>query len=148
VVVADDETDAMEATPHERADERRPGRALVVARAELESQHPALPVHGHAGGHRAGHRDHAPGLADLDVGGVEPQAGVCLARERPAAEGLDLGVERGAHPAHLAAADAVDADGPEEVVDTAGADPRHVRLLDNREQGPLGPPPGSSSDGK
>ena len=52
-----------------------------------------------------------PALAHLDVGGIEPQVGIGLARERPAAEGLDLGVERGADAAHLAPADRGDAQG-------------------------------------
>ncbi len=130
MVVADDEAHAVEAPPDEVPDEARPGRALVVARGQLEPEHPALAAHGHARGHEAGHGHHAPGLADLDVGGIEPQVGVCLARERPAPEGLDLGIERGAHPAHLAAADAVDAEGPHQVLGMRRLVPSPVRRGD------------------
>ena len=55
-------------------------------------------------------------------------------------EGGDLGVEGGAHPGHLALADALDPQRANKVVDPAGADAGDVRLLDHREQGPFGPP--------
>ena len=58
-------------------------------------------------------------------------------RDRKAAT---LGVEGRADPGHLAAAHALDAQGPDEVVDPARGDTGHVRLLDDREQGPLRPP--------
>ena len=46
MVVADDQAHAVQATLDERADEARPGGALVVARRQLEAQHPPLAGHG------------------------------------------------------------------------------------------------------
>jgi hypothetical protein len=82
-----------------------------------------------------------PPSRTFQVRGVEPEIRVPRVREGPAAERLDLAVEGRADPGDLALADALDAQGPDEVVHPAGADPGHVRLLDDREQGPLGPPP-------
>lgn len=56
-------------------------------------------------------------------------------------QGGHLRVERGTHPGHLAPAEPLDAQGPDEVVEATGADPGDVRLLDDREQRALGPPP-------
>ena len=43
VVIADDQAHARQAAVDQTLDERRPGGALVVARRELEAQHPPLP---------------------------------------------------------------------------------------------------------
>ena len=86
--------------------------------------------------HERGHGDDPAGLADLDVGGIEPQVGVGLAGERATAEGLDLGIERGADAAHLALADAGDAEGLDEVLHAAGRDAQDVGLADDREERP------------
>jgi hypothetical protein len=137
MVVADDEADAAQAALDERADEARPGRALVVAGGELEAKHPPLAGRRHAGDR---HRHDPPGLADLDVRGVEPDIRMGDLAERAGPERRDLGVERRAHPADLAPTDAVYAERPHEVVDPAGADPAEVGLLDDRQEGPLGPP--------
>jgi hypothetical protein len=102
VVVADDEPDTGETTLHEAAHEARPGRALVVARGELESEDAPLPAGGHPDRDEGGHRDHATTLADLEVRGVEPEVGVALTAEWSGPEGLDLGVEGGALAADLA----------------------------------------------
>jgi hypothetical protein len=141
VVVADDQPDAVQATFDERADEARPGTALVVARAELEPQDPAFASRRHTRRHQGGHADHPARFADLEVRGVEPQVRERGVGERTGAEALDLGVEAGAHPADLAPADPIDPQRPDEVVHPAGADAGDVRLLDDREQRPLGPPP-------
>ncbi len=74
--------------------------------------------------------------------------GNAVSEQGPAAEPLDLGVEGGADPGHLALADALDAQCPDEVVDPASADARHVGLLDDREQGPLGATPGLEERGE
>ena len=68
--------------------------------------------------------------------------------ERPAAEGADLGVEPGADAAHLALADALDPEGPDEVVDPPRGHPRQVCLLDDREQGALGATSGLEQQGE
>ncbi len=54
------------------------------------------------------------------------------------AEGLHLGVERGADAADLALRERGDAERLDEVFHPARADPQHVGLLDHREQRPLG----------
>jgi len=51
-----------------------------------------------------------------------------------------LSVEGGADPGDLAAADAGDPEGFDEILDPAGADAGDVRLLDDGEERPLGPP--------
>jgi len=56
------------------------------------------------------------------------------------AEGLDLGVEGGADAADLALRQRRDAEGLHEVLHPARADAQHIRLLDHREEGPLGAP--------
>src|SRR6266852_9519481 len=142
MVVADDEPDTGQAALDERADERRPGRSLVVARGELEAEDPALPALGHPGRHERRHRHDPTTLADLDVRGVQPEIGIRLVAELPLTEGLDLGVERGADPADLALADRGDAERVDEILDPAGRHAQDIRLLDDREEGPLGAPPG------
>ena len=57
-------------------------RALVVPRAELETEHPALARERDPGRDQERHRDDPPGLADLHVCGIEPEVGIRLARER------------------------------------------------------------------
>jgi hypothetical protein len=142
VVVADDEANPVEAALDEPPDKGRPGRSLVESCGKLEAQDPPLAAPGDAGRDQGRHRHHAPGFADLEVRGVEPDVRVRLTRERATAEGGHLGVERGADPAHLALADRGDAQGPDEVVDPAGADAQDVCLLDHRQQGALGPTTG------
>jgi hypothetical protein len=51
-----------------------------------------------------------------------------------------LSVEGGADPGDLAAADAGDPEGFDEILDPAGADAGDVRFLDDGEERPLGPP--------
>jgi len=142
VVVADDQPDTVQTTLDEPADEGRPGRPLVVAGAELEAQDAALAGVRHAGRDEGRHGHDPAGLADLDVRSVKPQVRIRLCAERAAAKGGDLGVEGRADPAHLALADGRDAQGAHEVVDPAGADALYVGLLDDRQEGPLGAPPG------
>ena len=72
VVVADDQAHAVEAAVDERTDERRPGRALVVAGRELDAEDPTLTAHGHAGRDQGRHRHDPAGLADLEIRRVEP----------------------------------------------------------------------------
>ena len=141
VVVADDEADPVEAALDERADEGRPGAALVVPRRQLEAEDPPLAGAGDPGRHEGRHRHDPPAFADLEVRGVQPQIGIRLVGERATPEGRDLGVERRADPGHLALADRGDAQGPDEVVDPPCGNAQHVCLLDDRQQGPLGPAP-------
>ena len=140
VVVADDQPDAGQSTLDEAADEGRPGTALVVAGREVESEHAPLAGRRHAGRDEGRHRHDPPALADLDVGGIEPQIGVRLVTERAGAERLDLGVERRADPADLTPAERGDAEGLDEILDPPRRHAEHIGLLDDREEGSLGPP--------
>lgn len=140
MVVADDQPDTGQTTFDEATDEGRPGRALVVARGELEPDDPPLAAVRDGGRHEGRHRGHPAGLADLDIRGVEPQVRIALVGQRAVAERLDLGVERGADAADLAPAERGDAERVDEVLDPARADAQHVGLLDDRQEGPLGPP--------
>jgi len=141
VIVADDQPHPGQPALDQGAHEARPGAALVVAGRQLQAQNAALAAGRHADRHQRRHRHHPPRLAHLEVGGIQPQVGVALADQRAGAEGLDLGVERGAHARHLALGDAVDAQRPDQVVDAAGADAAEVGLLDDGQQRPLGAPP-------
>ena len=58
VVVADDQAHARQAALDEPPDERRPGRALVVARGELEAQDPPLAGQRDPGRHERRHGHH------------------------------------------------------------------------------------------
>ena len=68
-------------------------QALVLAVADVEPQHLAVPVGAHRGGHDNGLGDHSsvdPGLA---VGGVEEHVWVGVVLQRPAPERGDLLIE-------------------------------------------------------
>jgi hypothetical protein len=109
----------LEAALDERADEGRPGAGLVVARAELEAQDPPFTRRRHPAGHERCHRDHSTAVADLHIGGIEPQVGIALSRERAVAECLDLDIEGSTDPAHLTLAQRGDPEGLDEVLDPA-----------------------------
>ena len=107
VGIADDEPDTRQATSHERADEGRPGRPFVVPGRQLESEDATLTAGRHAGGHERRHVHDAAAITDLHVRGVQPEVGIGLTGQGAAAEGLDLGVERGTDAADLAPARSV-----------------------------------------
>ena len=67
VRVADDEPDAGEAALEEPPHEARPGVALVVARRQLQGEHPPLATARHPDRDEAGHAHHPPRIAHLDV---------------------------------------------------------------------------------
>ncbi len=148
MVVADDEPDTTESALDEGADEGRPRRPFVVPRCELQAEDASFPVHAHAGGHERRHRDDPTTLADLQIGGIQPKIRIALVGERAGTEGLHLGVERGTHPADLALAHRGDAEGLDEILHPTGGHAGHVRLLDHREQGPLGPSSGLEQAGE
>ena len=58
------------------------------------------------------------------------------------AERLHLGIERRADAADLALRERGDAERLDQILHAAGRDTQHVRLLDHREEGPLGAPTG------
>ena len=100
---------------------RRPRRAslrrnavqngLGLGGADLHAQHLAPAVAVDADGDDDGDRDDAAVLADLQVGGVDPEIGP-VALDRPVEEGLHLAVDLLAQPAHLALRDAAHAHAP------------------------------------
>jgi hypothetical protein len=83
----------VEAALHESPDEARPGRALVVARRQLEAQHAPLAGHGDTRGDQRRHRHHATVLTHLEVGGIEPEIREAALGQRATAERLHLGIE-------------------------------------------------------
>ena len=138
VGIADHQAHTGQAALDQAAQERSPGVALIVAGGKLESEHAALASGGDADRDQSRHGDDPATVADLDVGGVEPQVWVELAGERTRSEGLDLGVERGAHPADLALRERSHAQGGDEVLDPASADSGHVGFAYDCEQRSLG----------
>ena len=103
------------------ADEARPGRPSSLPAASSSPSTRRSPVSADPRRDQHRHRHDPPGLADLEVRGVEPEVGIRRARERAAPERLDLGFERRADAAHLALADALDAQGLDEVVRPGGS---------------------------
>jgi hypothetical protein len=123
VGVGDDQLHPAQPAGLERAEELGPERAILAV-THGEAEHLAAAVAAHPGGHH--HRlgdDPAvdPGLA---VGGVHKDVGEALAGQGAVPERRDLAVQVGADPAHLALGDAaVSTQGPDQVVDLAGAHP-------------------------
>ncbi len=110
------------------------GRRHLPDPGQLDGREAAGPAVGHPA-------DDPAAVADLDVRRVEEETGIALVGERAGAEGGDLGIERCTDPADLAAVHRGDAEGLDEGLDPAGADAGDVRLLDDRQEGPLGPSP-------
>ena len=102
--VADDQSHPAQATRVERAQEGQPTAALVATGGgDLDAEHAALAGGADADRDQGGHAHHQARLAHLVVEGVERDIRVARRVEcRPAAEGVDLGVEPGADAAHLA----------------------------------------------
>ena len=144
--VGDDQLHAAQAAARQGAEEVEPERLrLRAADRHAEDLAPAVGVHADRDGHRDG--DDAPGLADLHVGGVEPEIGpVALdgAGEEVAHPLVDLGAEA----RDLAAADALHAHGADQVVHRARRDALDVGLLDHRRQRLLGGPAGLQEGGE
>ena len=100
---------------------RRPRRASLRRKAvqkglgfrwaDIHAEHfaPAIAVDAHRDDHRD--RDDPPVLADLHIGGVDPQVGP-VALDRAVEEGVDALVDLLAQPADLALGDAVHAQAP------------------------------------
>jgi hypothetical protein len=139
VGIGDHQLDPGQPTGLERAQELGPERAIFgVAHGEAEDL--AAAVTTHPGGHHHRLGDHPavdPGLA---VGSVHEHIGELLAGQRAVPERRDLAVEVGTDPAHLALGDAaVGTQGPDQVVDLAGAHAMEIGLHHHREQGLVDP---------
>ncbi|EYD75948.1 hypothetical protein Rumeso_02493 [Rubellimicrobium mesophilum DSM 19309] len=136
VGVRDDQPHAPEASPDEVLQERGP-EGLRFGRTDVQAHDlaPAVPVGGH--GDYGRHTDDAATLADLEVGGIEPEIGP-FAFERALEEGAHPLVDLFAQLRDLALADPAQAHGLHQVVDLARGDPGDPRLLDHRDQRLLG----------
>ena len=144
--VGDDQLDAAQAAPAQLAQELGP-EGLGLRGADLHAEHLAPAVAVDADGDDRGNRDDAAVLADLHVGGVDPQIGP-VALDRPVEEGLHLLVDLLAQPADLALGDAAHAHRLDQIVDRAGRDALDVGFLDHRGQRLLGHPPRLQEAGK
>jgi len=140
VGVADDEPHAGQAAGPERAQEGRPEGA-VLAVTDRQAEDLAIAAPGHPGGDDDGLGHHSRPVMGLDVRRVEEDVREGRVAEGPVAELGHDRVELGADPADLALADpGIDAQGGDEVVDLARADPVDVGLHDDRPQSPVDPP--------
>jgi site-specific DNA recombinase len=130
--VGDGQLDATQAAAGEAAQELGP-EGLRLGGADAHPQHltPAIVVDTDGDDH--GDRDDAPGLADFDVGGIEPKVGP-IAFQWTVEEGLDLVVEFPAQTADLRLGDPRHAHRLDQVIDRAGGDALDVGFLDHRGQ--------------
>src|SRR3990172_800290 len=118
-------------TPGHKTGEETPPERVILASADLKPEHLALAALRDAVGDDKSHGDD-PGrlIADLLVGGIQEEVGVAT-DERPASEGLDLGVQAGADARDLAFGDAVDAEGVREIFHLARGDALYVGFGDD-----------------
>jgi hypothetical protein len=89
--IRDDEAGAGEPALHEATEERGP-EGLGLGGADMQAHDLAPPVGVRRDGEYGGDGDDASALADLQVGGVEPQIGP-LAIQGPGEEGADALVD-------------------------------------------------------
>jgi len=139
---------AGQATGLERAQERRPERA-VLAVADGEAEHLPAAVGADPGGDHDGLRGDPGALAvlrpadpGLAVGGVEEHVRKRRRGQVPVGERSDLGIQLGADPAHLRLRNSrVGTQRLDQIVDLAHRCARHVGLHHHREQRLIDPPP-------
>ena len=112
--VGDHQLHAAQAAPGERAEKLEP-KGLRLGGADGHAEHfaPAVAVHAHSDGHRDGHG--ATSLADLHIGGVEPEIWP-ITFDGAVEEILHPLVDLSAKPADLALGDALHAHGADQVV--------------------------------
>jgi hypothetical protein len=97
VSIGDDEPHPAQAAVFQRSQERGPEH-LVFRVADVDTEHLAVTVGGHARGHHDSSGDDAMVDAGLDVGGVQVHVGEGDVVEAAAAEHGDLVVDAGADP--------------------------------------------------
>jgi len=137
VVIGDDQLHTAQPPGPQALEERRP-EGTVLAVAHLDTQHLPVAVGGDAGGDDDGTRDHPAPHAALDVGAIREDVGKADMAEWAVAELLELGVEAGADPAHLALGDPrAHPQRLDQVVDLAGRHPVDIGLHDHGEQSPV-----------
>ncbi len=137
VGVGDDQLHSAQAAPGKLVQERRP-ECLGLRWADVLAEHfaPAIALTP-----TATDTMRPPRLADLQVGGVDPQIRP-VALDRPVEKSLDPLVDLPAQPAHLALGDAGHAHGLDQIIDRAGRDALDVGLLDHCRKRLLGHAPG------
>jgi hypothetical protein len=135
VAVGDDEADTGQAAFPRRAQELGP-EGLGLAVPDRDAEHFAAAILGDAGRDDDGLGHDLVVESGLDVGGVEKEAGEPDVIQGPAPERVELFVEAGADPRHLALGYAgVRAEGFDQVVDGAGGDSVDVGLHDDCVEG-------------
>ena len=127
--VGDDQLDPAQAAPGELPEEGGP-EGLGFGGTDLEPQDFAPAVAVDADGDDDGDRDDAAGLANLHVGGVDPQIGP-IPLDRAVEEGFDPPVDLFAQPRYLALGDAAHPHRLDQFVDRAGRDALDVGFLDH-----------------
>ena len=139
--VGDDQLHAAQAARRQGAQEVEP-EGLRLRGADRHAEHLAPAVAVDADRDGDGDRDDAPGLADLHVGGVEPEIGpVALDRAGRGSRCTRSSISAQSRR-DLALADPLHAHGADQVVHRAGRDALDVGLLDHRRQRLLGGPAG------
>jgi hypothetical protein len=140
-MIGDHEQYTVEASGPQALEERCPERPVLGVTDGHTEDFP-VPGAGDAGGdhHCPGHD---PAIdAALDVGRIGEHVEELDVIQGPVPERLQVTVELGADPRHLALADpGTHAEGSDEVVDLASRDAVHVGLHHHREQRPVDPPP-------
>lgn len=132
VGVADDELDAVEAAPDQRAQELLPG-GFALAGEDVGADDLAVAIVADGVGDDERTADDAAAVADVDVLGIEPDVGAGPL-EGALAPRFDLVGERFAGAGDAALVIVLEAHGLYEMVDLPGADPVDVCLLDDTDE--------------
>ena len=138
--IADHQLHARQAAAHEIAQELGPeGLRLRGPGGHAKNLAAAIRVHADRDGNSDA--DDPAALANLKVGGVDPEIGP-FAFDRPGQESVDPIVDLLAQPADLAFGDAGAAHGLHQIVHGARRDAMNIGFLDHRRQRLLGGPAG------
>ena len=129
-----------EPSSRQRPQEGQPERA-VLAGTHVHTQDLTLPVGIDPRRHHHADVDDATALPNLLRQAVQPHVGVGTAVQGTTQETLHHFIQLLADARHLAAGDAIAAQGLDQVVHPSGGDSLHVGLLDHRQQSLLAAPP-------
>ncbi len=136
------EPHASEAAGPQGAQEGRP-EGPILGVTDREAEDLTVTLGGDPGGDDDGLGHDRAAVVGLDIGGVEEEVREADMVEASLAEGAHDRIELGADPRHFALADpGLDAQGGDEVIDLARADPVDVGLHDDRPQCPVDAPAG------
>jgi hypothetical protein len=135
VLVRDDEAHTTKA-PFAQARQEAPPEDLVFGVTDVEAEHLAHALGGHARGDHDGLGDDVVVVAHVQVSGVEPDEREARVVQAALPEGADILVQAGTDAADLGLGDAArDAQGLDELVDGPGRHPVHVGLHDDGIEG-------------